>query len=128
MGVRATRQILIIDDSRTFRGILRRTFEKAFPGDIVREAEDGKQALSQMTHQKVDLIVTDLEMPGMDGMTFLKHLKGNPLLAKKPVLVISGTISDGLRARASELLNVRFLKKPASPEEIIQQASLLGFD
>jgi CheY-like chemotaxis protein len=127
-SARATRQILVIDDSQTFRGILRRTFEKAYPGDIVREAEDGRQALSQMTHQKVDLIVTDLEMPGMNGMTFLKHMKGNPILSKKPVLILSGTLSEELRIHAARMPNVRFLNKPARPERIIMELSLLGYD
>jgi two-component system chemotaxis response regulator CheY len=121
------RQILIIDDSQTFRGILRRTFEKAYPGDVVREAEDGRQALSQMTRQRVDLIVTDLEMPGMDGLTFLKHLKGNPILSQKPVLILSGNITEEMRAQAAPMPHVRLLNKSAQPEEIILEVSLMGY-
>jgi CheY-like chemotaxis protein len=125
--VRVAREILIIDDSKTFRGILRRTFEKAYPEDVVREAEDGRAALSQMTRRKVDLIVTDLEMPGMDGLTFLKHLKGNPILSRKPVLILSGNISEEMRNQAAQMPNVRLLNKSAQPEEVILEVSLMGY-
>jgi two-component system chemotaxis response regulator CheY len=125
--VSVAREILIIDDSKTFRGILRRTFEKAYPEDVVREAEDGREALSQMTRRKVDLIVTDLEMPGMDGLTFLKHLKGNSILSKKPVLILSGNISEEMRDQAGKMPHVRLLNKSAQPEEIILEVSLMGY-
>lgn len=119
------RQILVIEDSPTLRGIIRRTLEKGFPQDVVREAEEGRQALSQMSQKKVDLIVTDLEMPGMDGMTFLNHLKSSPLLSRKPVLIFSSRISAELRERVALSPNIRFLAKPAAPERILEEAAIL---
>ncbi|HUO56864.1 MAG TPA: response regulator [bacterium] len=121
--VKSPRQILVIEDSPTLRGIIRRALEKAFPLDVVREAEEGKQALSEMSQKKVDLIVTDLEMPGMDGFTFLNHLKSSPLLSKKPVLIFSGKISPELKEQASPLPKVRFLSKPADPEKIVSEVA-----
>ncbi|MGH7740256.1 MAG: response regulator [bacterium] len=122
---RTSRHILIIEDSPTLRGILRRSLEKAFPLDVVREAVDGRQALSEMSQKKVDLIITDLEMPDMDGITFLNHLQKTPLLARKPVLIFSGNINESLMAQAASLPNVRFLSKPADPEKVVGEVNLL---
>lgn len=119
------RHILIIEDSPTLRGILRRALEKGFPEDIVREAEEGRQALSEMSQKKVDLIITDLEMPGMDGKTFLNLLKANPILSKKPILVFSSNINPELEELVSDMPKVRLLPKPASPEKIIREAAIL---
>lgn len=122
---RKPRQILVVEDSLTLRGVVRRVLEKYFPEDEIREAEDGRQAMSQMSQKKVDLIITDLEMPGMDGLTFLNHLKNNSILSRKPVLVFSGNISEVLREEASKIPNLRFLAKPASPEKIAEEVSAL---
>ena len=122
---RAARQILVIEDSATYRGIIRRAMEKAFPEDLVREAENGREALREMSRKKVDLIITDLQMPGMDGFTFLQHIQSSPLLSRKPILVFSGLITDELRRRASAMHNVRFLAKPAPPERLVGEAMKL---
>ncbi len=119
------RHILIIEDSPTLRGFLRRALEKGFPGDVIREAEEGRQAFSLMAQKKVDLIITDMEMPGMDGRTFLNHLNANPILSKKPILVFSSNITSELEQLAANLSNVRLLAKPADPEKVIAEASVL---
>jgi CheY-like chemotaxis protein len=115
-----TRQFLVIEDSPTLRGILRRALEKEYPGDIVREAGDGKEALAEMTRKKVDMIITDLEMPGMDGHTFLQHLKNNPILSKKPILIYSGKITEELKTMISDLPRVIILPKPSSPARVLE--------
>lgn len=117
------RQFLVIEDSPTLRNILRRALEKGYPGDTVREAGDGKQALSEMSRQKVDVIITDLEMPGMDGQTFLQHLKKNPILSKKPILIYSSKVTAELREMVSDLPNVKILPKPASPQRILEEVA-----
>ena len=118
-------QILIIDDSHTMRGILRRTLEKLFEGCIVREAEDGKSAIHELALGRVDLIITDLEMPGMDGRRFLETLRQNPLLRKKKIVVFSSAIEDSLTQQFKDNPNVAFLAKPASHESIAQAIGLV---
>ena len=71
-----------------------------------------------MSRRRVDLIVTDLNMPGMDGRTFLKLLQGNPVLCRKPVIVLSGNITDDLRFMFRDTPNVRLLSKPATGSQI----------
>jgi len=89
--------ILVCEDSIVVRLFVRRTLEGAFENAQVIEASNGKEGLAAMKTNRIDLIVTDLQMDGMDGDNFLHLLKRNPVLAKKPVLVLSGMISQELR-------------------------------
>jgi CheY-like chemotaxis protein len=112
------RHILVIEDSPTIRNFLRRILEKSFPASVIREAADGRQALTEMSNKKVDFILTDLQMPGMDGHAFLKMLHANPILKHKPVLVLSSSITADLREQVKGFERVRLLAKPSSAEEI----------
>ncbi len=116
-------QFLIVEDSPTIRGFIRRTIGKGFPGCIIREAEEGRQAISEMSKKKVDLIITDLQMPGMDGREFLKTLESSPLLSKKPIIILSSNITPDLEAEVSEIPWVRLLPKPSSAEAILEEAT-----
>jgi two-component system chemotaxis response regulator CheY len=112
------RHILVIEDSPTIRNFLRRILEKSFPGSVIREASDGREALSEMSNKKVDFILTDLQMPGMDGHAFLRMLHSNPILKHKPVVVLSSSITSELREQVKGFEKVRLLAKPSSAEEI----------
>lgn len=112
------RQMLLIEDSPTIRGFLRRILVRNFPGWVIREAEEGRQAMAEMSNKKVDFIITDLQMPGMDGQAFLKILHRNPVLKNKPVLVLSSSITQALRDELADSHSVRLLAKPSSEEEI----------
>jgi two-component system chemotaxis response regulator CheY len=118
--------ILIIDDSQTTRGLLRRALQQSDPTCSVREAEDGKTAIHELTQGRFDLIVSDLEMPGMDGHRFLEVLKGNPLLRRKKVLVFSASITPQLKQQYSDNPNIAFLAKPASNDDIAQAVQALA--
>jgi CheY-like chemotaxis protein len=111
-------QILIIDDSATTRGLLKKALVQGCPDCTVREAQDGRSAIHELTQGKVDLIISDLEMPGVDGHRFLETLQGNPLLRKKKVLVFSSAITPELIERHRDNPNVAFLNKPASSDNI----------
>lgn len=113
------RHILLIEDSPTIRNFVRRILEREMPGSVIREAEDGREAISEMAQKKVDFIITDLQMPGMDGHTFLRKVRGNNLLRQKPVLVFSSSDTNGLREEFQDDTCLEFLPKPASPEEIV---------
>ena len=109
---------LVIDDSTTIRHLVKRMLEESFPGCAVSEAVEGRAAIRALTQQRIDLIITDLEMPGMDGRRFLSTLQGNPLLKKKSVVVLSSAITDELKASMSGTENVVLLAKPASSRTI----------
>jgi CheY-like chemotaxis protein len=119
--------ILVCEDSPVVRLYVRRTLENEFPGAQIHEAQDGKSGLAIMKANKIDLIVTDLQMEGMDGDSFLHLIKRNSVLAKKPVLVLSGLITQALRDEYATRTDVAFLAKPASAEQLIGQSrQLLG--
>lgn len=119
--------ILICEDSPVVRIYVRRTLESAFPGAQIFEAADGKAGLSAMKGAKIDLIVTDLQMEGMDGDSFLHLIKRNAVLAKKPVLVLSGHVTQALRDEYNGRADVAFLAKPASSQQLIDATqALLG--
>lgn len=120
-------KILIVDDSTTSRMIIKRCFFIAgYENSEYREAEDGLAALIALQEQPVDLIVTDLNMPRMDGATFVRRLKMKEGMKSIPVLVIS---SIGNNAVKDELIGTNVLaviRKPLSPLKIIE--SLKGVD
>jgi DNA-binding NarL/FixJ family response regulator len=114
-------QFLLIEDSNTIRGGLRQSLTKAYPDAVIREASEGRAAIHELTQGKVDLIITDLQMPGMDGERFLQVLKGNPLLRKKSVLVYSSSITPELRAGFSGIAHVDFLDKNGATAETVME-------
>jgi DNA-binding response OmpR family regulator len=119
------KHILLIEDSPVVRHFVKQALSKAFSGCVIREAEDGRNAISEMAQKKVDLILTDLEMPGMDGFTFLRRIRSNPLLKRKPIMVLSSAITSELMAEFADDPNIRFLMKPSNPQEIAQNAKSL---
>lgn len=118
----AGRHILLIEDSDTVRHFLRRVLSQTLTDCVIREAADGRAAISEMSHKKVDLIVTDLEMPGMDGRTFLRKIRANPLLKKKPIMVLSGGITAELKDEFKSDTQLSFVEKPSTSEEISETA------
>jgi CheY-like chemotaxis protein len=110
--------ILICEDSAVVRIYVKRTLASAFPEARIHEAADGKAGLDVMKANKVDLIVTDLQMEGMDGDSFLRLIKRNAVLGKKPVVVLSGMITEEIRAEYAGRPEVVFLAKPATSEQL----------
>jgi CheY-like chemotaxis protein len=113
---------LVIDDSTTIRHLVRRMLEELFPGCQVQEAAEGRSAIRSLTQQRTDLIITDLEMPGMDGTRFLETLRGNPLLRRKAVIVLSSSITPDLENMFKGVGNVVLLPKPASRQSLKEAA------
>lgn len=112
------KEILIIEDSSTARLFIKMSLKQAFPDANIREADDGKAALQELGRGAVQLIVSDLNMPRMDGRTFLKTLRANSVLKKKPVLMITSEDIQALRLEFAGSPHLRFLSKPATPEMI----------
>ena len=111
--------VLIADDSATARMIIRRCLEIAgCSAARFTEARDGQEALELARNSSFDLLVTDINMPNMDGNSLLKHVKASPKLHSMPVLVIS---SASNQARDAELLSngaFAVVNKPVSPAAV----------
>ena len=89
-----TKRILAVDDSKTMRDMVSFTLKNA--GFEVIEAEDGNAALVALNGQKVDLIITDLNMPNMDGFGLIDALRAQAIYKYTPILVLT-TESDGIK-------------------------------
>jgi two-component system chemotaxis response regulator CheB len=106
-------KILIVDDSPVYRNLLVSAVEKSGTCEVTGQAANGEQAISAVLQSKPELILLDLEMPRMDGFTFLRWLMVNVPL---PVIVVSSKADVHSTFKALELGAADFLEKPASPE------------
>lgn len=117
-----SRQVLIIDDSSTSRMIIQRCVEMSAPEyENFAQAENGMEALAMLREGvKYDLILTDINMPKMDGQTFIKLIKNDASTRVIPVIVIS-SIADAAFVEELKRLGVAaVIKKPVSPAKILE--------
>ena len=120
-------RILIVDDSITARLMIRRCLEIAgFSSANFREACHGSEALALLREEPADLILTDLNMPEMDGKTLLRHINASPRLNTIPVIVISSITNEqeeeALRAGGVAAV----IRKPMSPMVIMDAISSIN--
>ena len=115
------KKILIIDDSSTMRKIVMRSLRQAGLeiGDVL-EAGDGQEALQVLDGNSVDLILSDINMPNMDGLEFLRQKKTNPAIQDIPVVMITTEAVDEIVQEVKELGAMGNIKKPFTPEQILE--------
>ena len=115
------KKILIIDDSSTMRKIVMRSLRQAGLeiGDVL-EAGDGQEALQVLDENSVDLILSDINMPNMDGLEFLRQKKTNPAIQDIPVVMITTEAVDEIVQEVKELGAMGNIKKPFTPEQILE--------
>ncbi|HEB88591.1 MAG TPA: response regulator [Deltaproteobacteria bacterium] len=108
--------ILVVDDSSVARKIVIRCLkivghsEAEFP-----EAGHGQEALDILREREVDLVVTDLNMPVMDGVTLVRKLKASPRFQHIPVVVVSSLLNEAAREKLRERGVDLMVEKPLSP-------------
>lgn len=115
------KRIIIADDSDTARMFIRRCLEIVG----LREAEfieaaNGREALKFAKEESPDLLVTDLNMPVMDGETLLKWVKTSPRLVDLPVLVVTSAGNPAKEAQLKELGAFAVLNKPIAPAPLLK--------
>ncbi len=112
-------KLLLVDDDAGLRALLRTTFELV---DVdVEEAESALEALQSVERSRPDVIVLDVQMPGMDGIELCRRLKGEAQTAPIPVILLSGSALDDGDAGADA-----FLTKPFSPLQLLAVAERLA--
>jgi len=111
--------ILIVDDSHSMRQVIRRTIQiSGFDVAQFFEVNNGKEALELLDNERVDVILSDINMPVMDGITFIRLLQKDHITAKIPVIVIT---TEGREACLKNFLDLgvtAYLQKPFKPETI----------
>lgn len=110
--------VLVVDDSAMMRKTLALTLQKV--GYRVLQARDGKEALELLLQNSaIDLIVSDLEMPRLNGFEFLNELRKNPLSSKIPVVMLTTRINDKHRQLALHLGASAYMSKPYIEQEFL---------
>jgi two-component system, chemotaxis family, chemotaxis protein CheY len=110
-------RVLIVDDSPAMRSFVKRVMEiSGFDLERCLEAENGSQALEVLKREWVDAILSDINMPEMDGEQFLRHLEADESFRHIPVIIIS---TDGTKTRVERMLELGargYVTKPFRPE------------
>lgn len=111
--------VLIVDDSAAIRKILTRVLAQTnLALGRIHEANDGQEALERMRTETVGLVLSDINMPNMDGLEFLKALKSNPAWQNIPVMMVTTEGSQDKVLLALKLGAVGYVKKPFTPDQI----------
>lgn len=114
-------KVLITDDSATARMIIQRCLEVLGWQDCeFLHASDGTEALKLVKEQAVDLIITDIVMPVMDGIELLKRIKVSPRLNHIPVFVISSLANPALEKELAQFGVDSLIYKPVSPPKLLE--------
>ncbi len=113
-------KILAVDDSPTMRRIIVNTLKRAGFEDV-SEASDGKDALAKLKTDKFDFIITDWNMPEMDGLTFVNSVRSDPELQSLPILMVTtrSVKEDIMQAIKAGVNN--YIVKPFTPETIAEK-------
>ncbi len=114
-----TFSILLVDDSLPMRSVLKKTLKAAGYSDSeFHEAANGKEALDLVKGKWIDIVITDYNMPVMDGMEFVKELKKDDTFKDTPVVIVS---TEASQSKIDEFMNqgaTGYITKPFTPEAI----------
>ena len=112
-------RVLIVDDSSTMRKIITRSLRQAgFEIGEILEAENGQAGLERLAGAVVGITLTDINMPVMDGLTFIDNIRSNAGWNSMPIIVIT---TEGAEAMAKDAIKKganNLIKKPFTPEQI----------
>ncbi len=112
------KRILIVDDSTSMRGMIRSAL-RAGSFEVI-EAANGPEALTMLDRQEVDLIITDMNMPDMDGISLVKAIRQRPATKVTPVLVLTTESGVELKQAGRAAGATGWIVKPFSPPQLVQ--------
>ena len=117
-------RVLIVDDSTMLRDMLNYALNEGGYSDIT-EAVDGVDALEKINGPEFDVIITDVNMPRMDGLTLIQELRKIPAYAKKPILVLTTERSDEMKAKGKAAGATGWIVKPFVPEQLLKAVNIV---
>lgn len=117
------RQVLIVDDSDTTRNFHAYILKSA--GYETELAVDGSEALEKIFAGNFDLVITDINMPLMDGLTMIERVRDEASFEDLPIIVISTEEEEEDRERGLEAGANTYIIKPTDPEQLIENVKLL---
>ncbi|MBI5643263.1 MAG: response regulator [Deltaproteobacteria bacterium] len=115
--------IMVIDDSASIRQVVNITLKKA--GYDVIEACDGRDAIGKLQGQKVNLMICDVNMPNMDGISFLKNIKTSASYKFTPVIMLTTESQENKKQEGKMAGAKAWVVKPFKPEQMLEAISKL---
>ena len=109
--------VLVVDDSITVRRVTQRLLQRE--GYRVTMAADGLQALERLQEERPTVVLSDIEMPRMDGFDLARNIRGDERLKELPIIMITSRIAEKHREHAMELGVNHYLGKPYSDDELL---------
>jgi two-component system chemotaxis response regulator CheY len=109
--------IMVVDDSISIRQVVGLALKQA--GYDVIEGCDGRDALAKLTGQKVNLIISDVNMPNMDGISFVRELKTRPAYKFTPVLMLTTESQEDKKEQGKAAGAKAWMVKPFKPEALV---------
>jgi two-component system chemotaxis response regulator CheY len=111
------KKVLIVEDSGTMRSLISSTLEE-IRGVSVTEAENGFEALRILPKERFDMIITDINMPDINGLEIINFVKTNPNYEKIPVVIVTTEHGDEDRKKGLALGAAEYITKPFRPEDL----------
>lgn len=118
-----SKTVMVVDDSASVRRVVGIALRGA--GYNVVEASDGKDALSKLTGEKINLIISDVNMPNMDGISLVKEIKQLPNYKFTPIIMLTTEGSDDKKRAGQQAGAKAWVVKPFKPEEMLKAVSML---
>lgn len=112
-------RVLIVEDSPAMRGMLSSIVSQLQDCEVV-EVGSGFDALRSLPREHVDLILTDINMPDINGLELISFVRSNPNFGKTPVIVVSSEGSSRDRDKALALGANAYVTKPFEPDELLE--------
>ena len=111
--------VLIVDDSLAMRSVIKKTIKvSGFKVGEYFEAADGKEALKILADEWVDLVLTDINMPNMNGLELIAKMHADQILRSIPVVMVTTEGSEKSIQKSMEMGAKGYIKKPFQPEDI----------
>lgn len=111
------KNVLVVDDAMTIRNLAKFALTKG--GYNILEAEDGVKGLEMVGKNQVDLVITDLNMPNMNGLEMAKSIKGNAATKAIPIFMLTTEASQELAMQGKEIGVMAWIVKPFVPEKLL---------
>ena len=110
---------LVVEDSKTMRSMLAESLSR-IPGMEVVQAENGLAGVRALAAQRFDLVVTDVNMPVMDGLKLVRHVRGDPRHETTPIVIITTDDAPHDRERAMALGANAYIEKPIQAPRVLR--------
>jgi two-component system, chemotaxis family, chemotaxis protein CheY len=118
------KHIMVVDDSKTMRDMVAFTLTGA--GYQVSQAEDGQAGLTVLSSLNVDGVITDLNMPKLDGIGLIKALRADPRFKTTPILMLTTESDPAKKTQGRDAGATGWIVKPFAPEKLVETLKKVG--